>query len=331
MTQKKISGIAIYYGILIRQDTFFHHHLERIKAAAPDAEMVVIKKKEDWTPSITEKCKHFEVFLGKNLDIWINKLPALQWAQLSTAGADWVLVSPDVANSHVVLTNASGVHAIPIAEHILSMMFTIGHNMHHHLKSQLAGKWDCRTDIKELEGTTLGLIGVGKIGEKTAEKARALNMKVLGVRRNPERPSPFVDRMFGPDRLHDMLPLCDWVVISAAGTSETDGLIGGAEFQVMKNSAVIINIARGSLIQESALIKALQEKQIAGAGLDVFETEPLPPDSALWKIPNVLITPHIAGGTPHYIDRLIDIFTENLRRYQAGEPLVNVVDKKLGY
>lgn len=331
MTNTPISGIAVYYGIVIREDTFFERHLEQIRAAAPGADIVVIRKKEEWTDMMAKRCEKFEVFLGKDLDIWINKLPALKWAQLSTAGADWALGSPDVLHGNVFLTNASGVHAIPIAEHILSMMFAFGHNMHHHMRYQLAGKWKRRTDIKELEGTTLGLIGAGRIGEKTAEKARALNMKVLGVRRNPDRSSPFIDRMYGPDQLDEMLPRCDWVVITAAGTSETEGMIGEAELAAMKDSAVLINIARGSLIRESALIKALEEERIAGAGLDVFETEPLPADSPLWKMSNVIITPHVAGGTPHYMDRLMDIFTENLRRYQAGEDLINLVDKQLGY
>jgi phosphoglycerate dehydrogenase-like enzyme len=231
----------------------------------------------------------------------------------------------------VVLTNASGVHAIPISEHILSMIFALARNLPRHMRSQVAGKWERHGEITELEGTTLGLIGVGKIGEKTAEKAKALNMKVLGMRRNPERTSPHVDKMFGPEGLHEVLAQSDWVVVTAAGTPETDGLIGEPELAVMKSTARLINIARGSLIREEALIKALEEKRIAGAGLDVFEKEPLPENSPLWQMPNVILTPHIAGGTPFYVDRLMDIFVENLKRYQAGEPLINVVDKTLGY
>lgn len=331
MTGKKINGIAVFYNFIIREDTFSEAHLQRIKDAAPEADIVLIKSPETWNDDLARKCAGFDVFLGIFLNNWIDKLPGLKWAQLASAGVDWVLKSPEVVNSDVTLTNASGVHAIPLSEHILSLLFAFGRNLDHHMRSQFEGKWERRTDITEMEGTTLGLIGVGKIGEKTAEKAKALNMKVLGLRRNPDRTSPFVDRMYGPDQLKEMLPLCDWVVITAAGTPETDGMIGEAELSVMKQSAVIINIARGSLIRENDLIKALKEGHIAGAGLDVFEKEPLPEDSPLWQLPNVIITPHVAGGTPYYVDRLLDIFIENLKRYQAGDALINVVDKTLGY
>jgi len=331
MAQKKINGIAIFYFLVLRDETFKEHHMERIREAAPDAEIVVVKSPEDWTEEVAKKCESFDIFLGILLDMWIDKLPNLKWAQLASAGADWVLRSPEVVKRDVVLTNASGVHAVPISEHILSMMFAFARSLPQYMRSQFNGKWERRANIIELEGTTVGLVGVGKIGEKTAQKAKALNMQVLGVRRNPDRTSPYVDTMYGPDGLHDMLKQSDWVVLAAAGTAETDGIIGEAELAVMKPSAVIINIARGSMIVEDALVKALQEKRIAGAGMDVFENEPLPEDSPLWQMPNVIITPHVAGGTPYYVDRLMDIFVENLKRYQAGESLMNVVDKKLGY
>lgn len=331
MIQRKISGIAIFYFLILREETFRERHLKRIREAAPDAEIIIVKSREDWTEALARKGASCEVFLGILLDAWIDKLPNLKWAQLVSAGADRVLKSPEVMRRELVITNASGVHAIPISEHILSLMFSFARNLPQYMRSQLAGKWERRGEIMELEGTTVGLIGVGKIGEKTAEKAKALNMKVLGVRRNPERSSPFVDKMYGPEGLREMLARADWVVVTAAGTKETEGIIGEAELAVMKRSAVVINIARGSLIREETLVRALQEKRIAGAGLDVFETEPLPADSPLWQMPNVILTPHVAGGTPYYIDRLMDIFVENLKRYQAAEPLINVVDKKLGY
>jgi phosphoglycerate dehydrogenase-like enzyme len=239
--------------------------------------------------------------------------------------------APRIANSDMILTNASGVHAIPISEHILALMFALSRSLQIHIRSQIDGKWERRGRVQELDGATMGLVGVGAIGEKTAEKAKALNMKVLGLRRHPERISPFVDRMFGPEHLHEMLSLSDWVVVTAAMTSETRGMIGEAEFNMMKPTGFIINIARGPIIEEKAMIQRLKEKKIAGAGLDVFETEPLPEDSPLWQMKNVIITPHSAGGTPKYMERLLDIFIQNLRRYQEGEPLINVVDKHLGY
>jgi len=329
--RRKISGIGIFYYLILRDENFGERHLKRIQEAAPEADILVLKSRKEWTEAVAQRCASFDIFLGILLDAWIDKLPNLKWAQLASAGVDRVLKSDEVMRGDVVLTNASGVHAIPISEHILSLMFSFARNLPGYARSQIAGKWERQAQITELEGTTVGLIGVGKIGEKTAEKAKALNMKVLGVRRNPERSSPYVDRMYGPEGLHEVLAQSDWVVVTAAGTPETDGLIDASELAVMKRSAIVINIARGSLIHEKALIQALQEERIAGAGLDVFETEPLPEDSPLWRMPNVIITPHVAGGTPFYIDRLMDIFVENLKRYQAGEPLINVVDKHLGY
>jgi phosphoglycerate dehydrogenase-like enzyme len=153
----------------------------------------------------------------------------------------------------------------------------------------------------------------------------------LGVRRNPERGAAGVEAMFGPNRLLDVLPEADFVVITAPLTDETRGMIGERELRAMRPTAYIVNIGRGGIVDEDALICALQEGRIAGAGLDVFETEPLPEDSPLWKMENVVITAHYAGATPHYDERAMAIFLDNLRRYKAGEPLRNVVDKKLGY
>jgi phosphoglycerate dehydrogenase-like enzyme len=177
----------------------------------------------------------------------------------------------------------------------------------------------------------MGLIGLGAVGEKTAQKAKGLNMRVLGVRRHPGRSTPWIDRVYEPENLMEMLPQADWVVITAPLTPETKGMIGERELRALKKSACIINISRGPVIQEQALIQALREGWIAGAGLDVFEEEPLPDSSLLWDMENVIITGHYAGGTPHFLDRLMEIFLENLRRYQTGEPLFNVVDKRLGY
>ncbi len=331
MKKQKIKTIAIPYGLILNEITLNDTNLERIRQAAPDAKIVVVKDKEDWQKKAPEIAADVEVVFGLRPAMWFHETPNLRWGQQSGAGANWLLDMPEVVESDMILTNASGVHAIPIAEHILGLIFAFSRNIHFNIRSQLDRQWDRRGRVVELEGSTLGLIGVGKIGEKTAEKARGLKMKVLGVRRNPHRSSPHVDTMYGPEDLVEMLPQCDWVALTAAMTAETVELIGEAELKAMKRSAVIINIARGPMIREDLLITALQEGWIAGAGLDVFEKEPLPENSPLWDMKNVIVTPHWAGATPYYIDRLIDIFTENLKRYQAGEPLINRVDKRLGY
>ena len=238
---------------------------------------------------------------------------------------------PEIAQADLIITNASGVHAIPISEHILALMLALTRDLQRCVRDQAHHFWNRDHHPIEMDGSTMGLIGMGAIGEKTAEKAKGLNMRVLGLRRRPEKTSPWVDRMYGPDELLEMLPQADWVIITAPLTRETKGFIGERELRAMKNTAYIINIGRGAIIQEQVLIRALREGWIAGAGLDVFEQEPLPEDSPLWDMENVIITPHYAGLTPYYTDRLVEIFVENLRRYRAGEPLINEVDKQVGY
>ncbi len=324
MAERKIELILVAYEFLEPG------HLDAIRAAAPGAEVVRVSGRE-WEERRTELGPRVEVAIGMLPLPDLRALPKLRWLQQTGAGADWLLRAPEIAASDLILTNASGVHAIPIAEHILALMFVLSRRMHRFVKAQLSREWFRRGRLGELEGGTLGIVGLGAIGAKTAEKARGLGMRVLGLRRTPAKGSPHVERMYGPDGLGELLAQSDWVAVAAALTPETQHLIGENELRQMKPSAYLINIARGSVIDESALIRALQEEWIAGAGLDVFEREPLPSDSPLWDMRNVVITPHFAGMTPHYSDRVIEIFCDNLRRYQRGEPLRNVVDKQLAY
>lgn len=331
MSQRTINSILIVHGPVLNELTLTDEYMDMIRQAAPRAEIITIGGRAEWEERSGELGPKVEVAFGLRPAVWFKDMPNLIWAQQTGAGANWLLEAPEVAESDMILTNASGVAAIPIAEHILALMFVLARKIQFNVRAQTGRKWDRRGRMLELDGATLGLVGLGAIGEKTAEKAKGLNMRVLGLRRNPDRASPYVDRMYGPDGLMEVLSNSDWVAITAAMTAETEGMIGEEEFRAMKESARIINIARGSIIREEAMIKALEEKWISGAGLDVFEQEPLPEDSPLWEMKNVVITPHIAGSSPYYMDRLIRIFTGNLERFQAGEPLINVVDKKLGY
>jgi len=331
MKEPRISTILLPYGMFINAATLNERILERIRQAAPDAELIIIKDKKDWEERAHEFVSKAVVVFGRLPFARYRELPNLRWVQQDFAGTDWLLNFPDLIEKDFILTNASGVHAIPIAEHILAMMLALARDFPYSLRKQRDHQWRRRGRVVELDGTTLGVIGLGKIGEKTAEKAKGLNMRVLAIRRNPERSSPYVDEMYGTEGIGEILSQSDWVVIAAPMTPETRGMIGEKELMSMKKSASIINIARGSIIQEKALIKALQEGWIAGAGLDVFETEPLPEDSPLWDMEQVIITGHYAGSTPFYFDRVMEIFLENLKRYQNGEPLINVVDKQRGY
>ena len=331
MKENKIGTILIPHGLSINPVTMNEQTLKRIKEVAPEADLVVIKNKEEWEQKAGEFTSSTEVVFGRLPFARIRELPRLRWVQQDFAGSDWLQNFPDLIERDFILTNASGVHAIPIAEHILALMLALARDFPHSFRKQGQHQWSRRGRVIELDGATMGVIGLGKIGEKTAEKAKGLNMRVLAIRRNPERSSPHVDIMYGPKGLPDLLSQSDWVAIAAPMTPETRGMIGERELKSMKKSAHIINIARGSIIQEGMLIKALQEGWIAGAGLDVFEKEPLPPDSPLWDMENVIVTGHYAGSTPFYFQRVLEIFLENLRRYRSGEPLINVVDKRRGY
>ena len=255
-------------------------------------------------------------------------IPNLRWVHTISAGVDHVLF-PELASSDTVLTNASGVFNVPIAETVLTYMLAVVKRLPEFLEQQRAHRWH-KLGLQELRGRTVGILGLGDIGTEVARLCRAFGMHVVGMRRHP-RPSEHADEVLPPDRLHDLLGRSDFVVITLPLTSETRGLIGRAELAAMKPDGWLINIARGAIVDEEALIEALRERRIGGACLDVFAEEPLPEDSPLWDLPNVIITPHNSWSSPHIQEREIELFLENLRRYVSGEPLLNVVDKQAGY
>lgn len=255
----------------------------------------------------------------------------LRWVQAGTAGVDRVLAG--LAGRDVLLTNASGAHGVPMAELVLGMILGFAAGLH----TAIRGPEDYNSvrgqilqEKFELEGQTLCVLGLGDIGGTLARKAQALGMRVIGVRRGTE-PFPHVDGQVTPDRLLDVLPQADHVALCLPLTGETVGIVGAAELQAMKSSAYIYNVGRGSSIEPGALIQALQSGRIAGAGLDVTDPEPLPADSPLWGMRNVVLSRHTSGSSPFNADRITAIFAENLRRYLAGEPLLHRVDRQLGY
>ena len=274
-----------------------------------------------------------EIVVGDFPRELLHEAPKLRWWQQWYAGVDWLLSHPEAAALDFTLTNMSGLHAIPITEHIFAMLLGFARDLPNVVRAQQRKEWirHDRDDVFELAGQTMVLIGVGGIGSHTAQVANALGMRVIAVRRRPAQQVPGIERTVGIDQLHDVLPQADFVVNTLPLTGETQQLIGEAELRAMKTTAYLVNIGRGSTMDEEALIRALQEGWIAGAGLDVFASEPLPPDSPLWEMDNVIVSPHYAGQTNHYDERAIEIFLDNLDRYLSGEPLINVVDKRLGY
>lgn len=263
----------------------------------------------------------------------LGRATALRWFQQWGAGADWLLRYPEAARRDFILTNASGVHPIPISEQIIGALLMFARGLHRAVRWQAEGRWrkPPSDELFELPGKTMLLVGVGAIGERTAALAGALGMRVEGIRRNPERPAAGVAAVYGPDRLRERLAAADAVVLTVPLSAETRGMIGEAELAAMKPGAYLINIGRGGTVDEPALIRALEAGRLGGAALDVFASEPLPADSPLWALENVILTAHYAGATPHYNQRALAIFLDNLGRFQRGEPLRNVVDKQAGY
>jgi len=301
----------------------------QIRAAAPDMRVVMTTDRAEIEPLLGE----IAIAAGWFPHDLLPRARRLRWLQEWGAGVDWLLRHPEVAELDFTLTNASGVHAIPISEQILSYLLAFARGLPAAIRAQERRAWQAprRDQLFELAGKTMLLVGVGAIGARTAAIAAALGMRVLGIRRNPAGALPGVEAIYGPDRLYDFLPEADCVVLTVPLSRATQGMIGERELRAMKPTSYLINIGRGGTLQQPALIQALREGWIAGAGLDVFEQEPLPATSPLWEMDNVIITAHYAGLTPAYDQRALAIFLDNLRRYRAGEPLQNVVDKAAGY
>ena len=260
----------------------------------------------------------------------------LRWIHCTAASVTGVLF-PQLVDSNVLVTNARGLHGDAMAEHALGVMLAFTRKLHLARDAQLRHQWSQAAQWQEppmigsLAGTTLGLVGMGAVGSALASRARALGMRVIAIRRHPAHPPEPAHEQWPDSRLDDLLPIADWLVLAAPHTPATDRLIGRGQLARMRRGARLINLGRGALVDEGALVDALRTGQIAGAGLDVFTDEPLPASSPLWELPEVILTPHTSGLAPLYWERAMEQFTGNLRRYIAGEPLQNVVDKRAGY
>jgi phosphoglycerate dehydrogenase-like enzyme len=252
----------------------------------------------------------------------------LKWVQSWLAGTNRQLY-PEMIASPVVLTSVAGNGAISMAEHAVMLMLMLARDTRRWLKNQEERKWE-RWFHPELTGQTCGIIGLGYSGQDLALKLKAFHMRTIGIRRTP-RPTPNVDEVFPRERLHDLLAQSDFVVVTAPRTPETRGMLGEAEFRAMKPSAFYVCYSRGGIADDAALLRALNEGWIAGAGLDAHTQEPLPPDSPFWTAPNTIITPHNSATSPMSRERRIEIFIENLGYFMAGQPLRSVVNKEAGY
>ena len=269
--------------------------------------------------------------LGPILQKIYPDLRSVEWLHCLSAGLDAVL-TPEMAEIPVPLTNSRGVFARSLSEFALAGMLYFAKNLNRMRQAQRAQKWE-QFDIEELHGGVLGVVGYGEIGRRTAERAKPFGMQVHILRRRPELAAgdPLVDRVYGGDQLDSLLAASDYLLVSAPLTAETRGMLDAAQLARMKPSAVLINLGRGPVVVEAALVDALRQEKIRGAVLDVFDQEPLPAGHPFYSLDNVLLSPHCADHTVTWMEEALQLFLDNLELFRAGKPLKNITDKKRGY
>ena len=255
-------------------------------------------------------------------------VPALRWLHTPSAGVDRILSL--VQQRELIFTNGAGIHAIPIAEFVLAFMLNRAKRLSDFKTAQSEHRWEILDGIQELKEATLLILGAGGIGQEIAVRASAFGMRIWGSRRHPDDLPPF-ERVVGENEWRSLLKDADYVVIATPLTSDTQGMVDEAALRSMNRGAYLINIARGAIVDEAALLKALEEGWIAGAALDTFSTEPLPADSPFWDLPQVFVTPHCSGTSPQETERSLALFLDNLERYRTDKSLRNVVDRQQGY
>ncbi|MGB7760636.1 MAG: D-2-hydroxyacid dehydrogenase [Bryobacteraceae bacterium] len=258
--------------------------------------------------------------------------PRVRWVHMRWAGLDgWLF--PELVESTVALTNGTGVFSESLGEFALAGILYFAKDLGRMIRNQAVQRWE-QFDVTEIAGQTLGIVGYGDIGRAVAARARAMGMRVVAVKRHAPPAGvadAFAERIYTPERTAEMIALADYIVSAAPLTAETRGLIGEREFAAMKPSAVVINLGRGPVIDEASMVRALSERRIRGAVLDVFDTEPLPEGHPFYRLDNVLVSPHTADHTADWLDRAMQLFLANFARFQKGQPLENLVNKKLGY
>jgi phosphoglycerate dehydrogenase-like enzyme len=319
-------------------------HLARIAAAAPGSRLITVSSEGLADGDLSD----VEVLLRGPLpqpifDRLLSRCPRLMWVHSATAGVERVL-TPSVLERGIAITNARGVFSDPIAEYVMMMILAVSRRLPSLLELQAERTWQ-PLESRELRDVTVGIVGLGSLGRAVGALATAFGCRVVATRRRPEAGAHAVDgagdepylgtvmldRVLPPDQLPELLAESDFIVLAAPLTEDTQGLIGEDAIRAMKPGAWVINVARGELIDDVALGRALRDGRIGGAVLDTFREEPLPPGSPLYDLPHVILTPHTSWSSTRVLDRSVGLFCENLRRYAAGRPLVNVVDPDAGY
>lgn len=302
-------------------------HVEQIRAVSPDLELMQLGSEGE----VLEAMPDVEVVFGELSDEMFYRGDKLRWVQVTGAGVDSRLF-PDFVESDVVLTSAKGTVGVHLAEHAMALLLGLTRGIHTALRKM---NWDQRMPIRnaswELVDRTMGIVGLGGTGRDLAGQAKGFGMRIIAVDPEDVELPDSVESCWKMDRFHDLLEQSDVVAVCAPLTPETEGMFGREAFAKMQSHALLINVTRGKIVDEAALMDALERGEIGGAGLDVVPQEPLPLDHPLWQMDNVIITPHAAGGSPNRPDRIVNLFCENLGRLIADEPLLSVIDKRKGY
>jgi phosphoglycerate dehydrogenase-like enzyme len=326
-------NVLIYFNWPVEFWNVPDSHVEILRSRFPD---ITFTHTSDETEATKAAATADVIFTSRISPSALRDAAHLKWIQ-SSASSVSTLPLNELAAGKVVVTNTRTLQGGPIAEHVMGGILVLARRYDLTLAAQREARWiqnEMAADATPwcLEGKAMTILGMGSIGQETARRARAFGMNITAVRRRPGRPKPpFVDQVYGPDQLPIALRGCDVLVIAAPFLAATDRLVGSTEISLMNRGALIVNVARGKIVDEAAMISALNSGQLGGAVLDVFHHEPLDPSSPLWTLPNVVVTPHIASLRPDHWDDVVELFSDNLRRFMRGQPLRNLVDLAAGY
>ena len=305
-------------------------HFGLIDGLLPDLDVVRARTPEETLAAVADA----DVLYGMPSAAVVAAAPHLRWIQSSAAGVEFIAKVPTIVEGDVVVTNTRGAHGPSIAEHVFGLLLAMTRELPACLDQQRRRYWSRQTlyrTAREIRGLTMGLVGFGAISRAIAHRATAFDLTLAAVDAQAVDGQPYLDEVWPSSRLPELLATSDVVVVAAPLTTETRGMIGADEIAAMKASGYLIVVSRGGIVDEAALAAALGRGHLAGAALDVTEVEPLPEDSPLWDAPRLILTPHLAGASDEKERRCVEILRDNLLRFAAGEPLLNVVDKKLGY
>jgi phosphoglycerate dehydrogenase-like enzyme len=308
-------------------------YVDQLRSEFPDVSLTHTRDLDAKRTAITHADIAFTPALTPEL---VDAAPRLRWVHSPAAAVDDLLPLPALRARGIIVTNSRGVQSAPIAEHVMAGLLALSRKLDRTILAQRERRW-IQNDLFDdrpwtLEGKRMTIVGLGSIGTEVARRAQAFGMTIVGVRRHPTREqSPFVEGVVGPNQLDEALAGCDVLVLAAPAIAATQRMIGRAQLERLNRGAVLVNVARAQIVDQDAMQSALESGQLGGAVLDVFEREPLPQSSALWELPNVIITPHSSGFRAEHWDRTAGLFAENLRRFRRGEPLLNVVDTTAGY